>query len=201
MKTLTACFLLSVIGLSYATARWPYNYRFGISNYNDKNTAAALLESLSSLQLYPYAESEENDISDLQGVFNVLAQIETEKAKVIDDESATAQFWKSLRKTAVNLGKHYFRSKYCSEEKELEGMLEKQSNEQGMSDSEDTEEGDGKAITELQTLFSALKKVEAKLMQDGGDTEKRTAVTQGWFKKLRKGLKKGIKNVARGYLC
>ena len=195
MKTLTACFLLSVIGLSYATVRWPYNYQ--LRNYNDKNTAAALLESLSSLQLYPHAESEEDDVSDLQGVFNVLAQIETEKAKVMDDDSATAQFWKSLRKTALNLGKHYFRSKYCSEEKELEGMLDKQSNEQGISDSEDTEDGDSKAFTELQTLFSALKKVEAKLMQDGGATEKNTAVTQGWFKSL----KKGIKNVARGYLC
>ena len=205
MKTLIACFLLSVVGFSYATTyTYPYYNRFGRYTYKD----LALLESLASLQEDQVSEAQGNDeeenLADAQGLFNVLAQVEIEQAKAMDDKSGMAQFWKQFGKTLFKAGKGYLKNRYCTEEQEMKTMLQELTGEQAIQeDNEVTAEGDDNALAELQSVFSALNKVEAKMMQ-GEETENK-ATEEGWFKKrfkkLRKSLKKAGKKLLKSYLC
>lgn len=195
MKTLIACFLLSIVGLSYATPylRYPYVHKLKFP-YTYQETA--LLESLASSQQGQLSEAEgEDDIADLQALFNVLEQVETEKAKAMDDKSVKAQFWKQLRRTLWSAGKKYVRNRYCYEEQNMKAMLQELTGQHEMQDesNEVTAEEDDRALAELQSMFSALKNIEAK-MQDG-------AMAEGLFKKIRKFLKKGTKRFIKSYLC
>ena len=148
-------------------------------------------------------DEDDGTVADLQGVFNVLAQVEAEKARVQGDKNmAMAQFWGGLGGVLVKAGKGYLKNKYCTEEQEVRAMLQELIGEQGIEEVEnDEDEGDGddKASAELQTLFNVLKKIEAKVMQD--DTSDDSAKAQGWFKKLRRWAKKKVKKVAKKYLC
>ena len=159
-----------------------------------------MLESLSNLQQGELSEAEgddgDDDITDLQAVFNVLAQVDIEKAKAMDDKRAMAQFWKGLGSSLWNAGKSYFKNKYCTEEQEMKSILQEVTGQQAMQDKDNeiTAEDDDKVKAELQSLFSALKKVEAKMMQDG---ENDNVIAEGWWKKLSRRIKKGAKK----YLC
>ena len=200
MNTVTAIFLLSIVGFSYATPSWYNPTPSGV--YSDKKNAAALLESLLE-QNNQNVEEEEDDMAELEGFVNVMAQVDIEKANVMDDKSAMAQFWKGIGKVLLKTGKTYLRNKYCSEENKMREMMEELVGEQGIQgeENEATEEEDDEALAELQNLLSALKKVEAKIMQGEATTEESNATTEGWWKKLRKSLKKNVKKVAKGYLC
>ena len=179
MKILVAFFLLSIIGLTYAT--FPYNnadYYKKLSNYFPKQghvEVATLLNSLAGIQDDQESDgddddNDDDDLADIQGIFNVLAQVEMERAKEMDDKSATAQFWKMLGKTLWNAGKGYLKNKYCTEEQEVRAMLQELIGEQEMpedDEDDDEEDSNGVVLAELQTLFNALKKVDAKMMQDG----------------------------------
>ena len=108
-----------------------------------------------------------------------------------------AQFWKQFGKTLWKSGKKYLKKRYCTEEQEmLQELIEQQAMQD--KDNEVTVEDDDKVLAELQSLFSALKKVEAKMMLDG---ENENVTAEGWWKKLRKGIKKGAKKFLKSYLC
>ena len=198
MKILFASFLLAFVGLTYATPAWPYSnyYNTGRPHYEK---AVALLESLASAQQGQGSESvsnnddtDDDDIADLQAVFNVLAQVEVEKAAA-NGNSVMAQFMGTLGGTLWNTAKGYLKNKYCTEEQEVRAMLQELIGDQDEGDdSEDVGEGDDKERAELQMLFNALKMAEAKIMQD-----KNAAKAEGWWKKLRKSIKKKAKQ----YLC
>ena len=198
MKTLIACFLLALVGLTCATPAWPYNNYYKSlytgKTYNEK--ARALLESLAGAEQDPDSDDTNNDdddddIADLQAVFNVLERVDKERAAV-SGNSATAQFMGMLGGTVWNHAIGYLKNKYCTEEQEVRAMVQELIGEQGEDDDTEDTIGDDKARAELQTLFSALKMVKAKMMQDKND-----ANMEGWFKKLRKSIKKKAKQ----YLC
>lgn len=188
MKSLAACLLLSIIiGLTYATV-----------SYQDE----ALLESLLANQAESQNAAMEvddmdvDDITDLQGMFNVLSQVKLEEAKATSTNSeAMAQFWGSVGKTLLNAGKGYLRSKYCSiEEQKRRAMIQ-----DILGEKEDVVDLNDQVVVQLQTMLSTLNKVEAKMM--ASEATNNIATSEGWWKKLRKGLKKEAKKVARGYLC
>ena len=193
MKTFVACFLLAFVGLTCATPAWSYhNYYKSLytgTPYFEK--ARALLESLASSQQGQDLDdgNDDGDIADLQAVFNVLEQVDKEKAAA-NGNSATAQLTGILGGTVLDLAKGYLKNKYCTEEQKVREMVQKLIGEQ--SESVDARDKNEKARAELQTLFKALKMVEAKLMQDESD-----ARVEGWLKKLRKSIKKRAKQ----YLC
>ena len=68
---------------------------------------------------------------------------------------------------------------------------------------ENTGDGDDKALTELQTLFNALKKTEAKMQVMNGtseDTAKAEWIKR-WWKKFKYGFGSKIHMIVRKYWC
>ena len=183
MKILIACFLLSTMGLAYATPAsipLPLNYKELIENL-EEDLSAAEVES-------------DDDIADLQGVFNILEQIETEKAKAMDEDSAIAQLWGSLGKILWKTGERYLRNRYCTKEEEMRAMIEELVDEQETSkNNQAVEQGIGDSLNELRNLMKYLR---VHMVTDGD-----VATAEGWFKKVRKSIKKRAKKVARKVLC
>ena len=198
MKILIACFLLSTIALTYAKypISLPINYK-------------GLFEELVNKAKHVSAEveSDDDDTTDLQGIFNVLQQIEIEKAKQMqndDDNSAIVQLWAGLGTALWSAGKGYLRNKYCTQEEEVKAMIEELVDEQETSeDIEAVEEDSNDTFTELKNLVNSLNQMTNKQMQVrtlqliDGDVAK----AEGWFKKLRKSIKKKAKKLARKVLC
>ena len=189
MKILIACFLLSTIVLTYASypaISLPMNYKElieGLINKVQDNSAEV--------------ESNEDDISDLQGIFSMLEQIEVEKAKQMQnvDDSATAQFWAGVGTTLLNAGKGYLRNRYCTQEAEVRAMIEELVDEQ--EDNQAVEQRNDNTFTELRNLVNTLNQMTNQQMIIDGDVAK----AEGWFKKLRKSIKKKAKKLARKVLC
>ena len=195
MKALVACFLLSTIAVTYATypaISLPVNYR-------------ELLERLVSKVQDDSAEveSDEDDITDLQGLFSVLEQIEVEKAKQMqyDEDGASAQFWAGLGTTLLNAGKGYLRNRYCTQEAEVRAMIEELVDEQ--EDNQAVEQDDDDSFTKLKNMVNTLNQISKKLSQFQASMviDGNYAKAEGWFKKLRKSLKKKTKKLARKVLC
>jgi hypothetical protein len=192
MKILVACFLLSTIALTYAKYPFPINYK-------------ELFEGLVNKEKHVSAEVESDDIdddviTDLQGMFSVLEQIEMEKAKQMqyDDNGAKAQLWGGLGTILWKTGKGYLKNRYCTQEAEVRAMIEELVDETS-DDNEDAEEDNDK-FTELRNLIDSLNQLKMQLNQfqviDGD-----VAMAEGWFKKVRKSIKKKAKKVARKVLC
>ena len=189
MKIIVACFLLCAIALTYAKYPLPLNYKELFEDIVDnvKHTSAEV-------------ESDDDDISDLLGIFNVLEQIEMEKAKQMgyDDNNANAQLLGALGTTLWNAGKVYLKKRYCSQEAEVRAIIEELVDE--TKSNEAVEEDNNDNFTELKNLVNSLNlmnKIRPLSIIDGD-----VANAEGWFKKLRKNLKKNaIKKVARKVLC
>ena len=62
------------------------------------------------------------------------------------------------------------------------------------------ENRDTKALAELQTLFSAMKKAEAKVMQNDGMRENYVKA-EGWLKKIGRWVNRKAKKLTKTYLC
>ena len=196
MKILIACFLLSTTALTYA------RYPITLLPINYKELFEELINKAKHVSAE--VESDDDDITDLQGIFNVLQQIEMEEAKQMqndDDNSATSQFWKGLGKVLWTAGKGYLRNKYCTQEVEVRAMIEELVDEQETSeDNEAVEEDSNDTFTELKTLVNSLNQMTEKirpLQVIDGDIAK----AEGWFKKLHKSIKKKAKKLARKVLC
>lgn len=218
MKILVACFLLSAFSITIGT---PTSYSTNgddllkfLSEYNKGNFGlpsklktpkegqemSALLQALVSTENSEESDDDDDDGSDedivtLQGVFNIMAAIETEKAKTMED--AMIQFWKAIGRTLWRAGKRYLRRRHCSEELEVKALLQELTNEQGGPQDDDDSTGDDKALAELQSVFKVLKKAEAKAMQDGDDNAK----AEGWWSRLKRWGRKTIRRATRRYLC
>ena len=204
MKILIICFLLSTLGLTFAVPAFNLDsfLQPRSSKEQNKNEVSALLQVLASTENDQDTDDDEDDgtVANLQGLFNVMAQVEVEKAKQQQDKNvAMVQFWGGLGSVLWNAGKGYLKKRYCTEEEEVRAMLQELIGEQEVQDDEDDGDGDDKVRTELQTLFNALKKAEAKVMQD--DTSDDTAKAEGWFKKLKRWAKKKTKGLTKKYLC
>ena len=146
---------------------------------NDINT---LIQSLATSQ--DSAEDEEDIVSDLaevQGVFNILAQVKNEQAK--STGRAMTQIWGLVGSRLLRIGKKILRRKYCEEEQKV--MLQELMEEQSEAD----EQGNLDDDAELQTFFDALNKLQAERVQDNIQN----AAAQGWFKRLFKKIGRGLK--------
>lgn len=191
MKILVACIFMSFFSLNLASP-----LSFSTSEH-------ALLDTLVSAENDENAVSEEDsvdeDLAMLQGVLNVMEQADEERARMMDrDNIAAAQIWGLVGKGLWHVGKRYLKNRYCnSEEQEMQAILQELIGEQSEEEDEsNTGEDDSKVLAELQTLFSALNKAEAKAMQGEMNAE-----IEGWFKKLKKWAKKKIGGAAKKYLC
>jgi hypothetical protein len=192
MKILVACFLLSTIALTYAKYPFPINYK-------------ELFEGLVNKEKHVSAKAESDDIdddviTDLQGMFSVLEQIEVEKAKQMqyDDNSVKAQLWGGLGTVLWKTGKGYLKNRYCTQEADVRAMIEELVDET-LDNNEAVEEDDDDKFTELRNLVNSLNQMDKKfqsLIIDGD-----VAMAEGWFKKVRKSIKKKAKKVARKVLC
>ena len=210
-KALIVLLFLSTLGTSLAAAFSPGHQRV---NPWPKQLSLDFLQSPVDTQhdhsiTVDDGDSGQDDIATLQGVFNVLAQIETEREKLSESKTAaktqlvkgTITLLRKVGKGLLKKVKAVLRKKYCSsEEQQMRAMLQELVGEQGMvdedfdDDDEDTGDGDTKAIAELQTIFSALKKADAKMM--GGD-----ANAEGWWKKVKGWVSKKLRGITRKYLC
>ena len=214
MKTLVVCFILTALGLAYATPTdRPKNYddlfnQIFNKYYPAKQTPKMSDEVSSLLQVLDSSATDQDtqdddgsdeDIATLQGVFNVLALMENERAKAMDDEGARAQLWRGLGRSLWKTGRRYLRRRYCSEELEVKAMLQELVGEEGVPE-DDEEEGDGELLANLQTLFSALKKAEAKVMQDDTTGDDKAKV-EGWLKRVRRWASRTTRRLTRRYLC
>ena len=126
MKILVACVLLSTLSLTFATPLSALLQGSLASEQSDE--VKALLQTLTDIQNTDDGDDDDvgEDIANLQGVFNVLAQVNTEKAKIKDEDDAMAQFWSTVGKFLFNTGKCYLKNKYCTwstEEQEKNALL------------------------------------------------------------------------------
>ena len=209
MKILIISLLLSTLSLTFAVPAFNFD-SFGkffpsrsFPEEQNKDDVSALFQALVSTEDDQDTEDDDEDdgtVADLQGVFNVMAQVEAEKARQQRNKNvAMVQVWKFLGNALWNAGKSYLKKRHCTEEEEVRAMLQELIGEQGMQDDEDAGDGDDKARAELQTLFNALKKLEAKVMQD--DSSADTAKAEGWWKRVKRWARKKIRGATRKYLC
>lgn len=205
MKILITCLLLSTLGLTFAVPTFDFESLLdqqpsSIKEQN-KDQLGALLKVLEGSEDDTDNDDDDGTVADLQGVFNVMAQVEEEKARQQHGKNmAMAQIWEGLGSALWSAGKGYLKKRYCTEEEEVRAMLQELIGEQGAQDDEDDDgDSDDKVRTELQTLFNALKKVEAKVMQD--DSSDDTAMAEGWWKKAKRWVNKKAKGLTKKYLC
>ena len=183
MKILIICFLLSTLSLTFAVPAFDF-LQSSSSKEQNKDEISALLQVLASSE--DDQDTDDGTVANLQGMFNMMAQVEAEKARQQHDKNvAMVQFWGRLGRGLWNVGKGLLKKKYCTQ--------------QGAQDGENTENGDGTVRAELQTLFNALTKVEAKVMQD--DTSDDNAKAEGWFNKLKHWVGKKAKGLTKKHLC
>ena len=211
MKILVACFLLSALGPAFAKSPYPkdINKEF-IEKLNmlpmEGEEESALKQTVVSSENDQDTEDDDDgdeDIATLQGIFNVLTQVEVENAKAMEEKKAVTQLWGLVGKVLWNVGKYYLKRTYCQKDREVEAMIEELIVEQAEipdENNEDTEDGETKALAELQTLFSAMKKAEAKVMQNNG-TGENYAKAEGWWKKTKRWVNRKAKRLTRKYLC
>ena len=209
MKILIICLLLSTLSFTFAVPAFDFDSfgKYFPSSFSpkeqNKDKVSALLQALVSTEDDQDTDDDDEDdgtVGDLQGVFNVMAQVEAEKARQQNNKNvAMVQFWGGLGNALWRAGKSYLKRKHCTEQEEVRAMLQELIDEQGLQDDEGAGDGDDKARTELQTLFNALKKAEAKVMQD--DSSEDTAKAEGWWKRVKRWARKKIRGATRKYLC
>ena len=186
MKIVITCFLLSTIGLTYGTSikAWPFLI-YSQLNGGQQDDSTEM-------------KTADDDIADLQGVFNILEEIEMERAKQMqeNDDSAMAQFWAGLGTAFWTAGKGYLKNRYCTQEAEVRAMIEELVDEQEILEGNEAV----KAFNELRNLVKFLQKETSRgplgMVIDGD-----VAKAEGWLKNLHKRIKKKAKRLAVKLLC
>ena len=196
MKIPILCLSLFALGLYVCPVSSAAHQQALVKELND-NDISTFLETLATSQedQDDDEDDEGNDLADIQGVFNVLAQVKEEQAK--STGTATTQFWSWAGKMLLGAGKRYLKRRYCkkrscNEEKEEKVLLQELMEAQ---DDDGEEGGDDDDLAELQSLFGALKKLQAKKMQED------SPAAQGFFSRVFKRIKKKVKKYARRRLC
>jgi hypothetical protein len=194
------------------------------SKEQHKDEVSALLQAISKDQdtLDDGNLGDDRAVADLQGLFNLLAQVDSSvKAHQQQDNKnnmTMAQLWGRLGSALWRAGKIDLKRRYCTKEEKVIAMLQEViddidgaiASEQGMLEDvgsdENAGDGDDKARTELQTLFNALKKADAKIqcgVNIGGhctDTENPEKIKK-WRARVKRWFDKRIGWVVRKYLC
>ena len=185
----TATFLLLTLIL-YTCPVTSHTDQHVVTKQLELNDIETLIQSLATSQ--DSTEDEEDIVSDLaevQGVFNILAQVKNEQAK--STGRAVTQFWGLVGSGLLGIGKKILKRKYCEEEQKvvLQELMEEQSEADEQMNANDN--------AKLQNFFDALNKLQAKMVQDNFQN----AAAQGWFKRLFKKIGKGLKKFVKKTVC
>ena len=215
---ITCSFLLPILDLTFASPSTPDFKDNSYFKYKTKRIENALLETSEDVnQNTDYADG---DLADIQGVFNVIAQVEVERIKLMKDKDASAQVGlaalgvglnvlSTIGKTLWDVGKHFLKRKFCprhtgSYEFKAHALIQELINEQEIQafgdDGKKAEESDREALAQLKVLFHALKEVEAKTMQDSIANDK-DANAESWWKKAKRFITNKIGGITRKFLC
>ena len=201
MKILLTCFFLSTVGL---TTAGPFFLDPSKGDYNnlipqESNELQALLQTLVSAESAQDPEEDSDDGGDngiafLEGMFNVLAQVDEEKAKATNDESANIQFifWSRFGKLLSRTVGKFVSQRYCPKQHETIvlpkdihiGYEQEVSNEDGR----DRKEEEDKAFAELKTTFGTLRKLNS-------------MKSKGLLRNFMSYFNRGIRRIARKYFC
>ena len=201
MKCLVISLLLSTIGLTIAVPAFDFDSleKYLPSRSPKEHEVNILLQALASTEDDQDTINDEDDgtVADLQVVLNVMAQVDMEKARQQHDKNVPmVQFLRGLGRRLWRAGKGYLKRRYCTEEEEMRAMLQELTGEKGIQEAENDEsehpDGDDKVRTELQTLFNALKKAEAKIQVTNGTPED-IAKAERWWKGVKRWFRKTVK--------
>ena len=202
MKEIMLCYLLVftvVLGVTLTAAHGSYGTKGNsfpelldallhgrVINIQDNDSDKPTTEAI------PSNEDDDDSIAEIQGVFNVLAQADMERAKLagrINSHHALVQFWTGLVKSLWNKGKSYLKKNLCCQEQDLKALLQELTNEEMGANDEANSNDDNEVRAQLQVLFNALQKMEANVMIEGKK------------KSLGNTINDKIKSITKEFLC
>ena len=188
MKIPILCLSLFALGLYVCPVSSAAHQQVLAKELNDDDIST-FLETLATSQddQDDDEDDEGNNLADIQGVFNVLAQVKDEQAK--STGTALTQLFSLVRRTLLGAGKKFLKKIFCkkgshNEEKEENALL------QELMEAEDDDSGEGgdNELAELQFLFNTVKKLQAKMQEDHN-----SSAAQGFFKRILKKIGKRVK--------
>ena len=155
----------------------------------------------------------DDDIATLQGVFNVMAQLDEDNANLMRGKHATAQHilfhnWRFYTRKVFKLVKRglikYLNSKFCPKWKKVVPMPRKVDDKKkemsDRNDNQDPKQGEEETFAQLQTVFDALRKLEATKEMEK-DTTVNSAKFKGSLRKVKRFVRKNIRRIVKKYLC
>ena len=189
-------FLLLFLAFTSVTSSTQLTQDFkDFMNYKEEDTA--LLETING----DMDDANDSDLADIQYVFNVLAQVEVERKKLMmKNRDISAQFMLSIPLSLLGsvlwgVGKTLLKNKFCP--KNASNYMPGPGPAPYYNDveGEKTAENDAKALNQLKVLFGALKEIEAKIMRDDiADSENAKAQILDW-------IMKKIGGVVKKFIC
>ena len=173
MKGIILCYLLlSTVGIGATLTAGAYGVKGfpkllnallhgRIINIQDDDLDKPTTEAI------PSNENNEDSIAKIQGVFNVLAQVDMESAKLMGGKNSYAlvQFWGNLGDLLWNTGKNLLRQHLSCKEQDmsLKALLQELTNEQmGTNINDEVNSKEDEVRAQLQVLFNALQMMEGK---------------------------------------
>ena len=192
---IAVCLLLSTMGPTVTLAA-----AYNVNTQESSKLADVLFNSHASMQDDSFQDQTKmnfntaDNIAKIQGIFNVLAQVDLESAKVKDSDNDNSQLWKGVSKFIWKAGKDFLKNVLCRKEQAIMALLQELTGEvRGNSKSADDESygNEEKVRAQLQTLFNALRMVEANMMQSENNAKA----------EVSERIKKKIEVTAQGLLC
>ena len=114
------------------------------------------------------SNEKEESIAEVQGIFNVMAQVDLERAKLKNSDALIQEFWSGLVRSLWKKGKHYLIKNLCSKEQAMKALLQELTNEEmGTDDNSNSKDDDDDVRAQLQVLFNALQEVKANSIREG----------------------------------
>lgn len=198
MKILLTCFFLSTVSLAIAG---PFfldpskdDYKFLIPQ--ESNEMKAFLQTLVRAESAQDPEDGDDGGDDgmvfLEGMFNVLTQVDEERAKTTNDESANTQFifWRRFGRFIRKRVNKFIRKRYCPKQHGMKAQPKYLVYEQEVSeeDGRDIEQREDQAFAELQATFGTLRKLNS-------------MKSKGLLRNFKSYINQGIRSIARKYFC
>ena len=195
MKGIILCYLLlSTVGIGATLTAGAYGVK-GLPKLLDALLHGRIQDDdldKPTTEAIPSNEDDEDSIAKIQSVFNVLAQVDMEGAKLMGGKNSYKLMeilGKSLWNTGKGLLKEFFGCK--EQDMSLKVLLQELTNEQtGTSDEANSKEAEVRA--QLQVLFNALHMMEANMMKEGNSDKERA---------FAKGINDKIKSITQESLC
>ena len=196
------CFLLPVLATSSSSKQ------ICLTDYLSYKEGKALLETNENIDnTWP----NNVDLTDIQGIFNAIAQVEMERNKLLmkDSTDASAQLFGTILSLLANagnvlwgVGKTFLKKKYCPKIRSYKPDMRPVYGD--MDEKPWPEENDSnlKALNVLKVLFGVLKEVEAKIsmMQDDAADGKH-AKAEAWWKKAKQWINNAVGGTVKRFLC